>query len=220
MSCNNKLSWYELVPLLSFCALLGRCRKCKTRISAQYPAVELTAGLIFAALFLKFQDIFLLNTGMFAITFAFYALEFSILIVIATYDFKHKIIPDSLVFVFGALAFVGLFFFPLFYGHVPTIFEFFSGIFIALPFVLLWFVSEGEWMGLGDAKLALGIGWLLPFSLALSALAVAFWAGALVGLCLVIASKNYGMKSEIPFALYLFFGTLLVFLLELHIFPI
>ncbi|KKP84730.1 MAG: Type 4 prepilin-like protein leader peptide-processing enzyme [Parcubacteria group bacterium GW2011_GWD2_35_7] len=60
MTCQNKLCWYELIPLISFFALKGRCRNCKAKISIQYPIVELMSGLIFAGLFLKFQDIFYL----------------------------------------------------------------------------------------------------------------------------------------------------------------
>jgi leader peptidase (prepilin peptidase)/N-methyltransferase len=73
-------------------------------------------------------------------------------------------------------------------------------------------------MGLGDAKLALGIGWFLGFSLALSALVLAFWVGAVVGIMLVVFSKKYRMKSEIPFAPYLVLGTFLAFIFELHLF--
>src|SRR3989344_8884577 len=65
MTCQNKLCWYELIPMISFFALRGRCRKCKAKISIQYPIVELLSGLIFAGLFLKFQDVFYINTFVF-----------------------------------------------------------------------------------------------------------------------------------------------------------
>src|SRR3990167_9306340 len=57
MSCQNKLKWYELIPLFSFFTLKGRCRTCRTKISVQYPLVEFISGLVFAALFFKFQDL-------------------------------------------------------------------------------------------------------------------------------------------------------------------
>ena len=220
MSCQNKLVWYELIPILSFLGLKGRCRNCKTKISIQYPLVELVTGLIFAALFLKFQDVFFFNTLIFSFTYAYYAVVFSLLIVIAVYDLRHKIVPDALSFILGVLGFVGLFFFNSygFYPHMPSILEFLSGLLIALPFLLFWLVSSGTWMGLGDAKLAIGLGWLLGLSRALSGVVVAFWIGALFGLSLVIFSKKHGMKSEIPFAPYLVLGTLLAFLFELHLF--
>jgi leader peptidase (prepilin peptidase)/N-methyltransferase len=96
--------------------------------------------------------------------------------------------------------------------------EFLSGLLIAAPFALFWLVSSGKWMGLGDAKLAVGLGWLLGLSRSLSGVVVAFWIGAIFGLSLVIFSKKHGMKSEIPFAPYLVLGALLAFLFELHLF--
>ncbi|MBI2627470.1 prepilin peptidase [Candidatus Nomurabacteria bacterium] len=137
MSCQNRLCWYELIPLFSFLGLGGRCRSCKTKISIQYPLVELATGLIFALLFFKLQDVFYTNSLVFFITYDYFALLFSLLLVIATYDLKHKIIPDILSFAFGALAFIGLFFFSaqggsafggnnIFYPHFPTVLEFLS----------------------------------------------------------------------------------------------
>lgn len=239
MSCENKLRWYELVPLFSFITLRGRCKTCKTKISIQYPLVELITGLIFVSLFLKFsalgaapaggqgsvssgQDFYFWFNPIFLITYAYYVSMFSLLVVITTYDLKHKIIPDKLSLVFGILAFLGLFFFAdyNFYLHMPSILEFLSGIFIALPFALFWFLSAGAWMGLGDAKLTLGLGWFLGISRALSALVIAFWSGAIIGLCLIFFGKGYGMKSEIPFALYLALGAFLAFVFNLQLFPI
>ena len=231
LACQNQLAWYELIPVFSFLGLRGRCRNCKTKISFQYPLVELLTGLIFALLFLKFQDIFFFNTLVFSFTYAYYTAVFSLLLVIAVYDLKHKIIPDILSLVLGILAFVGLFFFraaagqidsssfAVFYPHLPSTLEFLSGLLIATPFALFWLVSSGRWMGLGDAKLAVGLGWLLGLSRILSGVVVAFWLGAIVGIVLVIFSKRkYGMKSEIPFAPYLVLGALLAFLFELHLF--
>jgi prepilin signal peptidase PulO-like enzyme (type II secretory pathway) len=225
MSCKNTLSWFELIPLFSYVGLLGRCKNCKTKISMQYPLVELTVGVIFAALFLKFQDVFFLSTYAFAVTYAFYTLAFSFLVVIATYDLKHKIIPDSLSILLGIIGFVGLFFFDssvmlLPYFHIPSMLQFLSGPLIALPFALLWLVSSGRWMGLGDAKLLVGLGWIVGLSVGLSGVIVAFWIGALAGIALIIFSKHYKMRSEIPFAPYLALGMLLAFLFNLNFFYI
>lgn len=222
LSCQNKLGWYELIPIFSFLALRGRCKNCQVKISVQYPIVELLSGLIFAALFLKFQDIFYLDTVSFSISYGYYAAMFSILLIIAVYDFKHKIIPDVLAFVFGLLAFIGLFLFKnyLFYPHLPTLSEYLSGVLLSLPFALVWLVSKGKWMGLGDAKISLGLGWLLGFSRILSGIVLAFWSGAAIGLLLIAFSGRHSMKSEIPFAPFLFLGVLLAFLFELQLFPI
>lgn len=222
LACQKQLSWYELFPLFSFLFLKGRCKGCKTKISWQYPLVELVTGIIFACLFLKFQDIFYSSTFSFAFTMAYYAGMFSLLIVIAVYDLRHKIIPDILALIFGVLAFLGLFLFSAFgfNPHLPSIWELSSGIILALPFALLWLVSKGTWMGLGDAKLALGLGWLLGLSRALSGIVLAFWSGAIIGLILLAFSRKHSMRSEIPFAPFLVLGAILAFLFELHLFPI
>jgi len=208
MTCQKQLCWYELIPLFSFLGLKGRCLACKAKISIQYPIVEFISGLVFAGIFLKFQDIFFINTLVFSISYAYYATMFSILLVIAVYDFKHKIIPDILSLIFGLIAFIGIFFFSnyLFYPHIP--------------FAFLWLVSKGTWMGLGDAKLALGLGWLVGFSRILSGVVVAFWSGAILGIFLIAFSKKYGMKSEIPFAPFLVLGVLIAFFFELSLFAV
>ncbi|MBP9711763.1 MAG: prepilin peptidase [Candidatus Pacebacteria bacterium] len=220
MSCATQLRWYELVPLFSYFALRGRCRTCSTRISMHYPFVELTTGLIFVGIFCKFQNIFLFNLPVFAVTFAFYAIVFSILIVIASYDIKHKIIPDMLAFLFGLFAFFGLFLFQegSLALHLPGIWDVLMGIVVALPFAIFWLVSRGAWMGLGDAKLTIGLAWLLGLSQVLSGIVLAFWSGAIIGVLLIFFTKKHGMKSEIPFAPFLVLGAILAFLFEIHIF--
>ena len=75
-------------------------------------------------------------------------------------------------------------------------------------------------MGLGDAKLAIGLGWFLGIERMLSGLVLAFWSGALVGIILIFFSKKYGMKSEIPFAPFLVLGMVLSFLFELNFLPL
>ncbi len=221
MSCNRTLTWTELIPVGSFIAQKGKCRGCKTKISTQYPIVELITGFIFAALFLKLQFYFWTDTLAFSLMLAYYVSLFSLLLVIAVYDLKHKIIPDTLALIFGILAFFGMFLFSNgnFYFHIPLLNDFLAGPILASPFALLWLVSRGHWMGFGDAKLSLGLGWMLGLSSGLSALVLAFWAGALLGILLLIFSKKYGAKSQIPFAPFLVIGAFLVFIFSINLFP-
>lgn len=190
----------------------------------QYPLVEFLSGLIFAAIFWKFQNLFSRDISVFTAYYIFYACVFSILLVIAAYDMRHKIIPDILSLLLGIAAFFSLFFFnidgPLVAWHLPSVMELLSGPLIAFPFFFFWLVSGGRWMGLGDAKLALGLGWLLGLSAALSGLVIAFWTGAIVGVSIMVFSKKYGMKSEIPFAPYLALGAGVAFFFGLNFFSI
>ena len=150
--------------------------------------------------------------------------------VIAVYDLKHKIIPDLFVFLFILLSLGKLFLtVPLsLLLHFPYILDLLAGPILALPIFLLWLVSRGRWIGLGDAKLALGIGWFLGFSLGISALVIGFWIGAIVSLFLLALSKlsrrgfvrktllgfglkNLTMASEVPLAPFLIAGVFVVF---------
>ena len=219
LSCRRALPWYELVPVLSFLYLRGRCHGCRAQISWQYPAVELLTGLLFLSLFLKLQDIFFADTLSFAAVFAFYAAIFCILIIITVYDLKHKVIPDALSFLLGLLALAGLFFLDTagLVPHLPSLAQIFLPLTFALVFCLFWYFSQGTWMGLGDAKLSVGLGWLLGSAGMLAAVAVAFWTGAAVGIYLLLFSPKYGLKTEIPFAPFLIFGSILAFMFNLHL---
>lgn len=199
-ACNRKLSVIDLVPIFSFVFLGGKCRTCRAKISWQYPLVEILTAIIF--LFLFHSPLALA--------------AWCILIVITIYDWRHKIIPDGLVLAFDILTLIiavsenlnGDLFQILLWGPL-----------FAAPFFLLWYFSKGKWMGLGDAKLGLGLGWLLGAS-SLDAFILAFWLGAMISLLIVgwqhwqRVQKRLTMKSEVPFAPFLFAATFLVYFFE------
>lgn len=218
--CGRQLRWFELIPLVSFLVQMGKCRACESKISKQYPLVELLTALLFVLTYWSFG---IENSS----TLLFSLVIWSLLVVILVYDMRHKIIPDVFVYSFIALSFIALFI-PAHIGEsfsTPSLSILFAGPLIALPFALLWFVSGGRWMGLGDAKLALGIGWVLGLTGGLSALFFAFWIGAVVSITLVCidyvrsahsralsgAHGRFTMKSEVPFAPFLILGFAIVF---------
>jgi prepilin signal peptidase PulO-like enzyme (type II secretory pathway) len=116
----------------------------------------------------------------------------SMLIAISVYDIRHTIIPDVWAYSFAmvALLFGALSFWPITSVYEAVLF-FAAGPFIALPLWAFWFFSRGVWMGLGDAKLALGIGWLLGLPAALEALLLSFVIGALVSVFLLIIVPRF-----------------------------
>ncbi|KKU59218.1 MAG: Type 4 prepilin-like protein leader peptide-processing enzyme [Parcubacteria group bacterium GW2011_GWA2_47_12] len=215
-SCGKKLSWIELVPVLSFAFLRRKCRSCKSPISCQYPLVELITGLVFV--FIAYKSGFpttyylLLTTN-----FIFW----SILIAISVYDSRTTIIPNGAAYFAAALGFLS----PALFGRANELFSLehlIAGPLLALPLAGFWFFSRGRWMGLGDAKLELGIGWFLGLSLGLSGLLSAFWLGALVGIGLIIASRiarrfSFSMKSELPFGPFLALGAFVAWFFEFDI---
>jgi len=227
MSCGKRLSWHELIPVVSFLVQKRKCANCGSRVSAQYPATELLTGLLFLLVFYSQYPILTVTD---VINTVFYSIVMSLLVVITVYDWKHKIIPDGLVYTFAALSF-GIFLFhaglPLDrLSSAPYMLNMLAGPILATPFALLWLLSHGRWMGLGDAKLALGIGWFLGLYSAISAIILAFWIGSLFGIGLLVlsrvrglfsSSKTFTMKSEIPFGPFLVLGTLLVFFFHIDV---
>ncbi|MBI2618262.1 prepilin peptidase [Candidatus Kaiserbacteria bacterium] len=221
LSCGETLSAGELVPLFSFLFLRGRCIHCKSRISLQYPIVELVSGLVFLGVFLTARS---------PSEFIFMSVIFSLLLGISMYDMLHGIIPNRLVFAFIALSLAALFV-DVLNGtfRTPSIVDALSGPLVALPLWFLFAVSKGKWIGLGDAKLALGIGWLFGMLSGFTVLVFSFWIGALVSLSLMglkrllrtaklnLRLKRFTMKSEIPFAPFLAASALLVYFLDLNI---
>lgn len=217
-SCGKTLSWYELVPLLSFLVQRGRCRKCGVRLSWQYPIVEALSGIIFVAVFLLGkplpETILLL-------------LIFSTLLVLAVYDLRHQILPDGLVVLFAVLGLINFLLpiNPALAFHFPYAWTLLAGPMLFLPFGILWFVSNGRWLGLGDGKLSLGIGWFLGATLGASAVMLAFWIGAAYALVVIGVQKILGktegklsMQSEIPFGPFLVLGVFIVYFTGINFF--
>lgn len=219
--CGQRLSWRDLIPVVSWVALRGRCRYCGARISIQYPLVELATALLFAlvaGLPLSLGIIYtLLLSGIAAL-----------LLAIAVYDLYHTIIPDPWVYAFIALSLFTAG--PLFLlGSTSVPVYLFSGPLAALPLFALWAVSHGRWMGFGDVKLALGIGYLLGPLLGILSVFFAFIIGAVVSVGILIplpyiisfvrnlgitslaqTRKGFTMGSEIPFGPFLVSSCLIV----------
>ena len=106
--CKKVLRWYELVPLLSFVLQLGRCRKCRARLSLQYPTVELLSGLAFVLV-----PFSLVPIGVQAMVPYFqiviWILAALALLLISVIDLRLRIIPDELNIFLGVLAVVNAF---------------------------------------------------------------------------------------------------------------
>lgn len=225
-SCTKQLLWYELIPLVSFVIQGGRCRGCGSRISPQYPLVELGTGLLWLGVAWKTLQVpvdvlaiaqFLLSAGL-----------MSILMGIFVYDLKHQIIPNILVYTGWLLALAHVVF--LFKSSDSFLYTIIAGVLVPLPLFLLWFLSRGRWMGFGDVKLVLILGWFLGLQEGLSALLLAFWIGALVSVGMLFFSKmkvgsvrlvpglsRLTMKSEVPFAPFLIVGLWVVYFFDINL---
>ncbi len=234
-SCGTQLTWVDLVPLLSFVVLSAQCRTCHTRISWQYPLVEATAALLFGLIaWQSFPNSFSFGTEFLysSVPLFLCGLFFwSVLLAIVVYDLRHTVIPDSF-----SLALAGVGFGALLLRHVGMPYTTYlpdiaTGIFLAGCFLFLWIITQGRGMGLGDAKLAVGLGWFLGARGAIDVLFFSFWIGAAVGLVLLGFQKLFAgsnnallggrqrvtMKSEIPFAPFLAVAAVLVWFMHLSV---
>ncbi len=221
--CGKKLAWYELIPIVSYVIQQGHCRECSAKISPQYFLVELGSALFFAVFGLYYMDTLLTGS---TIGFLGMLVQFIIaccLIVIFLYDMRHKIIPNGVAYTFIVFALV-----YMVLGIAPEIItgnvsaytalnKIVAGILVTAPLAALWDVSQGRWIGWGDIKLALGIGSVLGLTLGFSALLIAFYLGAFIGIVMLFTSRNAHMRTEIPFGPFLIIAFYIVFFTGLNV---
>ena len=214
-SCGKTLDWYELIPLASFFLQRGSCRKCGSKISWQYPLVELGGGLAFVFAYIHTSGAF--YSGLAFASFILTAALLCLYIVVVAYDMRHKIIPDFFSYLAGivSLCLIGVDWAAT--GAIDP-YRLIAGPALFLFFWAFWYFSKGTWMGLGDGKLALSMGWALGLSQGLAALMLSFWIGAIISLAIMAFQRikngksKLGMRSEIPFGPFLILGFLTVFL--------
>lgn len=187
--CNHELSAADLVPVLSFLWLRGRCRYCRAKLSWQYPVVEILTGALMVLLAIKFQ----MNFGP---EFFISAVFIAFLIVIAVFDLKHYLILDKVVIPFFVLALANSIYQKYFLSSVI------GALVIAGFFGLQYLISRGRWIGLGDVKLGLVLGSLGGWMLGVVLIVVAYFAGAAAGLGLILGKKKQ-LSSRMPFGVFL-----------------
>lgn len=193
-SCKHKLAWYDLIPLLSFVMLSGKCRYCGFPISFYYPTVELITGVLFVLTFFFLPGESIL----------YYLFIVSSLITIFFIDLKYGIIPDKIVYpsIFLTFVFIAL---NTQYLILNTLLSAFGSF---LFFLFLWAITRGRGMGFGDVKYTFLMGLILGFPNIVVGLYVAFLTGAIVSLILVLWGKKKLKGSTIPFGPFLVFGTI------------
>ncbi len=219
-SCSRTLTWIDLIPVFSWIVLRGRCRTCKSPISIQYPLVEATTGITFALI---------AHVAPLVTVPALWILA-SILIVLATYDFLHTILPDVFVFLFIGAAFASHIFLDP--PDITNVYYYLWALCAPLPLFTLWLISGGAWMGFGDVKLAFGIGLLLGDFFGVSSVMAGFVLGALFLTPLLLLGSSTGqrithmlsisrsrigltMKSEVPFGPFLILACAIALYIQL-----
>ncbi|MEK7117011.1 MAG: prepilin peptidase [Patescibacteria group bacterium] len=239
-SCNAKLQKKDLIPIFSFLFLKGKCGHCGSKIPKETIIIEILMGVL--SVLAAFKSGFLVSDFSLRLATAFsegwllliasYLLLtaiFANILLISVYDLKHFIIPDSFL--------VSLFIFSLFYTLMPAtdywlLINIISGIVLAIPFLLIFLISKGRWLGFGDVKYILVLGFLLGFIQGLSAIVLSFWIGAAFSLIALFLNRlkphinlplfknSLTIKSEVPFGPFLSLGIIISFYLNLDLFQI
>ena len=201
--CGENLSALELIPMVSYLLQRGKCTSCRSAISKQYILVELATAVLFVL-----TGIFAFLHSLSFIVFALLLATMVLVVILATYDFKHTILPNEYVYTFILLATLIVF---IVEPNAYTLgWQLIGGVATALPIFALWFFSKGRAMGFGDVKLSIGIGIFLGVYMGISAVWYAFMLGAIYGVTLM-SLKRAGAKSEVPFGPFLILGFLLTF---------
>lgn len=210
-ACDQPIAWYDNVPVFSYLALRGRCRKCGERIRLRYPIVELLTGAAF------FAAVWMLGPTAAAIKFCVYA---AILITLIFSDLEERILPDEFT-LGGAVAgviFAG--FVPFDWGIMRLLLmrvdsprlasmaeSLFAAVFCGGALWTVGFLYEKlrhrEGLGFGDVKMVAMIGAFLGLQGALMTLIAGSLLGAVVGLCYIWFTGKDASTYELPFGTFL-----------------
>lgn len=208
-SCKHKLGAKDLIPLVSFLMLRGKCRYCKAKIPTRLPIVEALTGVVFVSLY-AYATIFLLPLHY----FIFLLIIISCFMVIIFADLIYGLIPDLMV---GTLTIVSIVYHLSFNSN--NSYQYILSAFISfLFFLLIFIVTKGRGMGFGDVKLSFSLGMLLGFPGTIVAFYVAFLTGAMVSLILILWKKKKFKGDTIPFGPFMIWGAVVgIFLGEIII---
>jgi prepilin signal peptidase PulO-like enzyme (type II secretory pathway) len=208
LHCGYELKWYDLIPLVSWLSLKGKCRSCKKSIGYFEPIMELGTAAFFVVSYAFWP--FPLTTPFEIAHLGIWLIAGVIMAVLWAYDAKWYLLPDrySLALTIAGVAAV------LVSTHtIDGLLSVLGAVAImAGLYGVLFFVSKGRWVGFGDVKLGLGLGLLLgDWMTAFLALFLANFIGCLIVIPL-LAMKKLKRNSRVPFGPLLIVGTIIAFL--------
>lgn len=191
LSCKKPLKWFDLIPLVSFLWLRGKCRSCKQRILIIYPILECTTAVL-AGIFVAVRGA---EPSLFTIMHGIIMLG---LLLLLFFDIKYRTLPDKILVVMATvwLGYAAISDPLLIMRNTPVAFVL-GGI-----FGILYLLSGGRWVGFGDVKMLLVVGFVFGFPLGALVALLAIWAAALVGIVLM-AVRGATLKTALPFGAFL-----------------
>lgn len=198
--CGYELKATDLIPVVSYLFLKGRCRNCKKNISIKYPLVEILNGVLYLLMYLKF--------GL-SLNFVFYSLLTSLLIVISFIDLKCKYIYSSTIILGVVLASIYILI-GLYTKDTSIANNILGGVIGYLIIYLIVIITNG--MGQGDAEIAGICGLFIGIKGILVSLFIAIVLGGLIA-SIILLFKLKEKKSEIAFGPYIAIGAIMYILI-------
>ncbi len=217
LHCSYTLRWYDLIPLVSWLSLKGRCRNCRAPIGYLEPLIELGVALYFVLSFAFWP--YQLESGLDIARLAIWLIAGVGLAILFAYDQKWSLLPDRVNFTVIGLGLISAVIVTLQADDMLSALASIGGSIIILSGVywLLYVVSQGKWIGFGDIKLGLGLALLLAdFRLAF----IAIFAANLIGCLVVIPAMITGKlkrNAHVPFGPLLIVGAFIAQLTGLYL---
>ena len=227
-NCKTAIKFYHNVPVLGWLMLGGKCSNCKEPIAWRYPAVELLTALVFV---LTYRQIGF--TVMLPVALVFVATMIALIFI----DAEHMILPNVITYPLFVFALIVRVVFPIVVsGHVfwdmlsspinqlkgypAWVVSLAGALFGALVgggslwlVGAIWKALRGvDAMGLGDVKMMFGVGALLGWRLTMLTIFLGAFAGALIGIVLVVKEKDRNLQMQLPFGIFLGIGSIVALL--------
>lgn len=223
-SCSTVIAFYDNVPVLSYLLLRGRCRSCKTHISARYPAVELLTALLYVAVVWR--------QGLTA-ALPFDLVFVSAMVALIFIDAEHMILPNVITYPGIVFALVARVVIPYLLGrpYFDDLGPLMDGVLRDFPLWAasltggllgaligggsLWLMGwtweklRGvEAMGLGDVKMMFMVGAYLGWRLTILTIFLGVMSGSVIGIGLMMRQKEKNMQMLLPFGVFLGIGAI------------
>ncbi len=224
--CQKKLNWYELIPILSYIIQKGQCRNCKTKISFRYPLTELISGLFAYKIAEKTLLLNAFNLTNF-IYFLYFLFIVSLLLILALYDLETFYIEERIIYF--AIIFWLIFIISFDYVNFPHVnfadsFNYliylpqtnikeyafnrlYFGYLLALGIVIIFLLTLGKGIGLGDAKILFILGLYFNFGDIILTLVFSIIIGGIFSLFILFKKRK--TKQSIPFVPFIFISLFL-----------
>lgn len=206
LHCGHELAWYDLLPLVSWLSLRGKCRYCRTPIGRFEPLIELGVAAFFVLSYVLWSHD--LSTTLAVAQFILWLAAGVGLAILFAYDLKWFLLPNRVMFsVIGISAVSAVVALLQAQDIFASLVSILIGIFILSGlYLLIYIISKGQWIGFGDIKLGLALALLLAdWRLALLALFAANLIGCLIVIPGMLAGK-ITRTTRIPFGPLLILG--------------